>query len=136
MPFPLMQSQIIIAGEWSWNWKTQLPWKTYPFSPMIISFSWDGLIARWEFPGDGSKKKKFRENFHWKGLMVSIGNYAVNLDKQVAFFFSVQQFIWLSTVLSNHFSNFFFLLHCVMFQGIHILEGLLGIIFLSGNFLI
>ena len=54
---------------------------------MIISSSWDGLIARWEFPVDGSKKKKLRENFHWKGLMVSFGNYAVNLDEQVAFFF-------------------------------------------------
>ncbi|EYU43868.1 hypothetical protein ABFS82_07G022200 [Erythranthe guttata] len=27
----------------------------HPFYPMIVSSAWDGMLARWEFPGDGSE---------------------------------------------------------------------------------
>ncbi|KAK9146806.1 hypothetical protein Sjap_006709 [Stephania japonica] len=32
----------------------------HPFYPMLVSSSWDGVIARWEFPGNGETQPPFR----------------------------------------------------------------------------
>ncbi|CAL5415855.1 LEC14B homolog [Camellia sinensis] len=38
----------------------------HPFYPMIVSSSWDGAIAQWEFPGNGQPPVASRPNRRWR----------------------------------------------------------------------